>query len=373
MQINFNIDVLRELVAQQPHKASHLIEKFPKINEWKENVKKPTLNQLGELANFFHIPFGYFFLKSIPVRTYPIPDYRTIKNEEFKPSTELLENIKILERRQEWAKELLKEFKEPLPFANSIDIKTDIEVAAQKIRDILKLPINWTTSENLKDWKEAFRLLLDRTEAAGIYVVINGGVDHDQTKRLDIKEFRGFVLYDNYAPFLFINGNDFITGKIFTIIHEIVHVLIGESASFDFKNLMPAKNNIETFCNAVTAEFLVPKVLLQNESIKKPNDYERLSLSFKVSRIVIARRLLDLNKITYDEFVIAYRSFYKSEIDTTKAKGGIFYYAAPYRISREFFNLVYQSVKNNKLLYRDAFRLTGLKAASFDGYIKDYY
>ncbi len=241
------------------------------------------------------------------------------------------------------------------------------------IRDILKLQPNWTVTENLTTWKEAFRLLIDRAEAAGIFVVINGVVDNNTSRNLDINEFRGFVLYDNYAPFIFINSKDFISGKIFTLIHELVHILIGKSASFDFTDLLPANNAIEEFCDAVTAEFLVPKDILLKEFERVENNYDVLARIFKVSRIVIARRLLDLNKITKNEFLKAYNSFKttSTEITIKTDSGGDFYNTAPYRIGREFFKLVYNAVKQNKMLYRDAFKLTKLKPSSFDRYIKE--
>ena len=375
MQVNFNINILNQLVEQQPDKVDGITNKFPKFNEWKEDIKKPTFNQLSGLANYFNIPFGYFFLDKIPVKKYPIPHYRSLNGRAFNPSSELLDTIETLQQRQGWAKDILAEYKSPLTFANSLSIKTKIEEAAQKIRDVLKLQINWTMVEDLANWKDAFRLLINRAEEAGIFVVVNGVVDNNPTRKLNIKEFRGFVLYDNYAPFIFINGTDFISGRIFTLIHEIVHILIGKSASFDFENLVPAHNEIEEFCDAVTAEFLVPKVIILKEFERVGSNYDALARTFKVSRIVIARRLLDFNKITKSEFIRAYNSFRinDSEITVSKEPGGNFYNTSPYRISREFFNLVYNSVKQNKILYRDAFKLTGLKPSSFDGYIKEHF
>jgi hypothetical protein len=92
--------------------------------------------------------------------------------------------------------------------------------------------------------------------------------------------------------------------------------------------------------------------------------------------MVIARRLLDTEFISRPQFFAAYNSFkkYTSEAPIKSSdSGGNFYNTAPYRISKSFFNLVYASVKQNKLLYRDAFRLTGLTPKSFDGYVKEHY
>lgn len=377
MNVSFNINILNQLLLRDTERARDVTARFPKIYEWTNNQSWPTYLQLVSLANYFNIPFGYFFLNAIPERKYPIPHYRSISDRSFKPSQDLLETIQLVQKRQEWAKDILKEFQSPLKFAKSISTKTSIADAAILVRQILGLPINWSESANLETWNDAFKYLLNKTEEAGIFVVVNGIVNNNTSRALNISEFRGFVLYDNYAPFIFINNRDFITGKIFTIVHEIVHILIGESASFDFTNLMPADNTIEEYCNAVTAEFLVPKSILETHFEKTGAKFDTIAKIFKVSRIVIARRLLDLKKISKKEFIEAYNSFRNTSIenpnvDKKEGGGGDFYNTAPYRISRNFFNLVYTSVKQEKMLYRDAFRLTGLSAKTFDGYVKEY-
>lgn len=116
----------------------------------------------------------------------------------------------------------------------------------------------------------------------------------------------------------------------------------------------------------------MPETLLFKRLKETGLNYQFLAKAFKVSRIVIARRLLDTNKITRNEFFAAYNSFRNSEIKTVASKGGDFYNTAPYRISKNFFRLIYNAVKQNKILYRDAFKLTGLTPKSFDGYINKH-
>jgi len=374
MKVDFNTEILDQLLSRHTEKAQVINNKFPKIFEWQKENDKPTLNQLTNLATYFNIPFGYFFLDKLPVIKYPVPHYRSGSNDAFVPSDDLLETIRTIEERQNWARDLRKEFNEELPFANSITVNTDIKKAAEKVREILKVRINWSKDPSIKTWEEAFRFLIRKTEDAGIFVAVNGVVNNSTRRKLKVDEFRGFVLHDNYAPFIFINNNDFVSGKIFTIIHEVVHVLIGKSASFENKELLPANVEIEEFCNAVAAEFLVPENFLLREYEVVGKNYDHLSSVFKVSSLVIARRLYDLKKITKSEFESGYKKFktYKSEKVAKVTNGGNFYNTAPYRIGRSFFNLIYSSVKEHKILYRDAFRLTSLTPKSFDGYVKNH-
>jgi Zn-dependent peptidase ImmA (M78 family) len=281
----------------------------------------------------------------------------------------LIDTVETLQERQQWAKDLLIDLRgEKLPFTNSMTIEMPVELAVSKINTLMGLSGYW--AKNVPSWTEALHLLISRTEEAGIFVVLNGVVNNNTKRKLDLGEFRGFVLYDDFAPFVFLNNNDVISGKIFTLIHEIAHVLVGKSASFDLRQLQPASDSTEEYCDKVAAEFLVPRNLLiahiQNSGI----DYQALARVFKVSQIVIARRLLDLNQITRPEFFFFYEEYIARERKLDPSTGGNFYHTAPYRISKRFFDLIHNSVKQNKILYMDAFRLTGLKPKTFDEYIK---
>lgn len=371
MKVDFNTNILNSIVFQYPQKGMLAKSHFPSLDKWINEEQKPTINQLVSLAHFFQIPFGYFFLNELPVKEYPIPHFRTQASQPFKPSSELLEVVETLRERQQWARDILLDWRETkLPYANSYTTRTPIEKSAQEIRNIFALPEDWACAA--PNWTNALRFLVEKAEAAGIFVVMNGVVNNNTKRKLDVKEFRGFVLHDDYAPFVFINNNDAVSGKIFTLIHEIVHILLGKSASFDLRQLQPAEDDIEKYCNAVAAEFLVPGAVLQNELKKTGLNYEQLARVFKVSQIVIARRLLDLRAISKTEFFTFYDKHINKEFKQKETTGGNFYNTVPYRISKRFFRIIYSAVKQNKLLYMDAFRLTNLKPKTFDLYIKKH-
>ncbi|MGQ9864629.1 MAG: ImmA/IrrE family metallo-endopeptidase, partial [Bacteroidia bacterium] len=340
--------------------------KFKSINNWLNGDDYPTYKQLKELAKIFHIPFGYFFLNKLPKeQKLPIPHYRTTKiKEKFIPSLELKETIQFAQKVQEWAKEILIEFgQEPLPFTGKYNIKDDKYVIINELKNILDIQNNWASLQ--EKWIDAFNFLRDKAEEKGIIVLINGIVGNNTHRKLDINEFRGFVLYDEIVPVIFINNNDAISAKIFTIIHELFHILIGQGASFDLEYLQSSNNEIEKFCNECTAEFLVPEKDLK-EAYKPNIDIEDLAKQFKVSQMVILRRLLDMNIITKDFFLTKYEALYKYEHKNYSSKGGKFYSIEKNRLSKRFLNLLQSAVNNGNILYRDALRITQLNARTYE-------
>ncbi len=250
---------------------------------------------------------------------------------------------------------------EPLPFIKKYSVNSNIKDVVTQIKETLKLKNNW--AESLNSWSNAFSYLIDRAEQAGIFVVINGVVGNNPHRELNINEFRGFVLCDEIAPFVFINNKDFISAKIFTLIHEIVHLFIGKSASFDLRGLQSADNETEKFCDLCSAEFLVPSSKIEN--IKEIN-FEDLARRFKVSQIVIARRLLDTGKINREDFLQFYNEYTHKEYKSIKSQGGDFYNTIIRRYGKRFLEIIGVGVESGSISYRDAYRLIGVKPSTFD-------
>jgi Zn-dependent peptidase ImmA (M78 family) len=159
---------------------------------------------------------------------------------------------------------------------------------------------------------------------------------------------------------------------MFTIAHELAHLWIGESAAFDLRGMQPAQNAKEVFCDKVAAEFLVPAKILKERKIDvtSPDIFTSLSREFKVSEIVIARRLLDCKRINKEQFFSFYDKYCEGQKEKTKDKGGGDYYQTQsVRVSKHFLQYVVQALNEGVLLYTDAYRLTGLNGKTFDNYV----
>src|SRR5699024_535018 len=103
-------------------------------------------------------------------------------------------------------------------------------------------------------WEDYFRLLVQRIEQAGILVMRESYIHH-HTRPLSVQEFRGFAIADALAPVVFINQADAPAARLFTLIHELAHIWIGQTGVSDANP--QTKRKEEIFCNAVAAEFLV--------------------------------------------------------------------------------------------------------------------
>ena len=369
-----NIQVLEWAIKRYGHEP----EKFTdKLADWLDGKKKPTFKQAQDLAKVLHIPFGYLYLSKPPVEKLSIPDLRTLKDSAISElSTELRDVITDALSKQDWYRDyLIENAEEPLPFIKKYSVNTPIENIANDIIATLKLNIE--ERQGYRNWEEFFRALIHKAEDAGILVLCNGKVGFNTRRILDVEEFRGFAITDKFAPLVFINGTDAKAAQIFTLIHELVHLWIGESCISDL-SVIPAPDDtgrkMELICNAVAAEVLVPIMQLQerwNRNLSLEQNSDTLRRDFKVSPIVIARRALDSGLISRNEFF----DFYNTQKKRWKNKqsvsgGGNFHNSFPIANSSTFTHRVLREVYSGKLLMRDGARLLNTKPATLDKYAK---
>lgn len=344
--------------------------KFPLLQEWIDGKKKPTVNQLADFAKAVHIPFGFFFLEKLPEIKNTVPLFRTnSKVAHFDYSYELRETINTIQKRQDWLVDYLRsEQQDKLPFVGRFNTQHHYTEIANDIRKVLDLPVNW--SQFLPDKDTALKYLIRKAEDAGIYVAVNG-VMGNSSKNLNPEEFKGFVLSNNWAPYIFINGKDYPAAKIFTFMHELAHIWLDKSAALDIERFQPANRETEKLCDAVAAELLVAKDVLIKEWKKVghlANNLDYLERFFRVSKVVIARRLLDLGIYTKSQFFAfynAYKAYWDNKKESDESGVGSFYANQPLRVGIKFFETVSAAAASGKLLYTDAYKLTNLYGSTF--------
>lgn len=360
---NVNFDALSSQIAGR-------------LMSWYSGEKIPTFNQIEEASRATGIPLGYFFLNTPPKEDRTLLEYRTVDSLELeKPSRNLLDTIHDMEQIQEWAKnQMVTDGFSELDFVGSMAGVTEVSAFVTQIRQVLDLPRDWFIFA--KTPADSYRYLRSRISNAGVIVMMNGIVGNNTHRPLEINEFRAFAIADEYAPLIFINSNDSINGKLFSLLHEFAHILIGKSNFFnDRYSAHGHVNQIETICNATAAEILVPSDLFVekwNEAISE-NDVKTtitvLAKYFKCGITVIARKAMDHGYIMPQEYTqVAQLAVYLYNEQRKKAKenpGGDYYRTAASRIDQRFFRMLAGSVAEGKTLYSDAFRLTHTNRATF--------
>lgn len=344
--------------------------RFPKLSEWRAGTRKPTLKQLQQFAEATHAPVGFFFLPEPPKESLPLQDFRTLGGEALPtPSADLLDVIYACQQRQDWYRDFMRSIGSvPLPFIGSLTTDTAPAVAALQIVTTLGFSVH--QRKQCATWEEALRRLVASCEDGGILIMTSGIVGSNTRRVLDPAEFRGFCLADNLAPVVFVNGTDSKSAQMFTLVHEIAHLWLGEAGVSNptLATTSSARYN-EVWCNAVAAEVLVPLDDLRAEHDRaQPLDAEvgRLCKRFKVSSLVMLRRLLDLGTITRATFDAAYRSELTrlSNVKEQASGGGNFYNTEAVRVSKRFATAILASTLEGNTLFRDAARLLGIKKVS---------
>ena len=371
--MNVNPDTLNYYVEKAHIPINELRASVKNIDLFLSGEKQPTFNQISNIAKKLNIPTGLLLLdKSIEIKSGRL-EFRTLNSSYLdEMSEELRDTIIEMESKQAFLREYIES---PLDFIGSCSIDDDVLFVASKIRT--KLQIDKEFQANILK-TNMLKFLKEKINNIGVFVFFNGIVGENTHRSLDLAEFRGFVLTDDKAPIIFINQKDeTINGKVFTLIHELVHLFVGTDEILTEVDVGDYTfDPTEAFVNKVTAELLVPKDIFFNAAnlIKNSNNSNIISTlaeKFKVSEFVIVRRLYDLKFIdhkSYDiktkELAEKFKSFQQNKLKPSSS-GGDYYNNLRFRIDRRFFSYVQNALQQNRISYTDAFRIIGV---GFKGY-----
>ena len=372
-RVAVNPALIRWARERAGHAQEVLAAKFKKLPEWEVGETQPTLKQVEAFAHAVHLPVGYLFLTEPPEEPVPIPDFRTIAGRAVRqPSPNLLDTIYACQERQSWYRDFARVAQQPeVGFIGSATVDTPPEAVAARMRETLGFDL--AARRACATWADALRLFIRQADAAGVLVMVSGVVMSNTHRRLDPAEFRGFALCDPLAPLIFVNGADTKAAQMFTLAHELAHLWLGASALSNSEAApRPGVRREEVWCNAVAAELLVPLAALRAALRKAealPQALARLARVFKVSTLVILRRLLDADWLDRGRFDAAWaqESARLRTLAQRGSDGGDFYRTTLSRVSRRFAHALVVSTLEGQTLYRDAYRMLGVsKAETFN-------
>ena len=373
LQITLQPDVLRwarERAKLQPEELAKKmgVKRHERVLEW-ERDGVISVAQVDKLAKCTYTALGFLYSKEPPDDRLPIADFRSREGTP-PPSPDLLDTVYLMQRRQAWMRdELIKDGVEPLDFVGAYGLDSQPRYVASAMREALQLTDGWAETHNT--WSDALRLFQNRLDVAGVLVCFNGVVGNNTRRKLAPNEFQGFALADEYAPLVFVNSADFKAAQMFTLAHELAHLFIAKSGVSTFQDLLPDSDDTEQFCDKVAAEFLVPAEELRtfwSHAGQTNNPHQAIAGRFKVSSVIAARRALDLNLINTDMFFNIYKQSANEWLVNQQSEtgGGNFWNTQKWRVGPRFAAAIARAVKEGRLLYREAYNLTGLRGDTFE-------
>jgi Zn-dependent peptidase ImmA (M78 family)/DNA-binding XRE family transcriptional regulator len=279
--------------------ASGIDRSAEELSAWERGELRPSIPQARKLAELYKRPLAVFFLPKPPTDFQPLADFRRLpEGASAEYSSELRFLIREAISHQEWVRSLLEDENEPkLSYVGMAKITDDPSQLAIRIRSQLRISDNEILQARSGD--DALRIWIEHAEASGIFVF--------QSSRIETVEARGFALPDEYAPFVFMNSKDSRAARVFTLIHELVHVWLGlggVSNPLQSGRPRPGSQPIETFCNLVAGQIIAPAESMlriwrsTSESDEAAVRVRIVADKLKVSREVIALRLLHLREIS---------------------------------------------------------------------------
>lgn len=296
-----------------------------RIADWESEVSEdmPTLAQLKRLSEIYRRPLAVFFLQEAP-RAFPVPrDFRRVPGRPEGLSSALRFELRGAEERRITALQLYEELDESPPeFPIAGRMNERPSALAERAREALGISIAdqlaWPTQyEALRSWKRA-------VEGLGVLVF--------QIPAIDIGVMRGFSIAEMPLPVVGINRGESPRARIFSIMHELTHLMLRQSGICDFNEDLdapPETRRVEVFCNAVAAEILAPAqvFLSQPELASRPaveqewqeDTIQTLSNRFNVSRTFIVRRLLEHGRCS-NGFYQAQQTLYLSQFRKNRAE-----------------------------------------------------
>lgn len=322
-------------------------EDFKAIESWEAGQSSPTYPQLESMADAFKVPIAVFFFPEPPDLPSIGQTFRTLGSEQFALIPSKIRLLLRKARALQMSLEELNNGRNPAERLITRDLTfnptTSVETIAKKLREYLGIPIEmqfaWRDNETaLKNWRDALI-------TAGVYVF------KDQFRQSD---YSGFCLYDDEFPIIYVNNTTADTRQIFTLFHELGHLLFHTSGvdileDYYIDTLPNDQRRIEVICNRLAAAFLVPEPVFERAFGDRPateSTAEELAVLFNVSREFIYRKFLNRGLVSEEH----YRQAAKRWADQKKkSSGGDHYNTKIAYLGRDYINLAFSKYYRDQI------------------------
>jgi Zn-dependent peptidase ImmA (M78 family)/transcriptional regulator with XRE-family HTH domain len=285
-----------------------------RIREWEAGGAEPTVAKLRALAKLYQRSFAVFFLPEPPTTFDTMRDFRRLPDSTDHSWSRPLHKVyrRALDQ-QEVADELADEDAtdlQPISWLSS-----SVDVAPEEAASLARSALGVSLEEQFS-WRrpeDAFNGWLAAVESLGVLVL--------RTSDVAFEEMRGFSITGR-IPVIVVNALDFPRGEVFTLLHELAHLMLREGGLCDLlEPRSEGRHQVELWCNAVAAAILMPAepfldaVVIVPSGVRQWEDevLAQLSARFGASQEAVIRRLVTLGRATMAfyrqkrrEYLVAY-------------------------------------------------------------------
>lgn len=308
-----SLDDLARMMKREPDELRH----------WENGENAPSYKALEDLAyRHLKIPLAVFFFPTPPNVDDPKSNFRRLPEYELKRfSPDTIQKIRFAQAYQDSLEEFFMGSQPNRMIHDEIDQKIDsLETLALNVRKYLGISLK--QQFNFRNSDQAFKAWRHALEEAGVFTFKDSFKD---------RFLSGFCIVHNQYPVIMVNNSNSYTRQIFTLMHELGHILYGVNGVTDIDEsylefLKKDDQKIEVQCNRFAAEVLVPKKIFETDipSFKEgtENAISNLANKYSVSREVILRRLLDCRLINKDYYISQSEKWNKDYLRSKKETSG---------------------------------------------------
>ena len=361
---------VRKLSIRDTQKANAL----DRLAGYESGAEDPSRPLLLRMSKQYRRPLVAFYLPKPPTMGDRGADFRTLSGDDHTPETDaildtLLRNIRA---RQSMVRALLEDEEEtaPLPFVGSRTMADGQAAVLNALQALLKVRLADYRSQ--PDAGAAFDFLRRRAEEEGIFVLLKSDLGSHHTA-VEMEIFRGFSISDNIAPFIVINERDARAAWTFTLLHEIVHLILGQTGVSGRQ----AENETERFCDDVAGDFLLPEREISELDLRGAKEIGTIAERItefagirKLSRAMVAYRAHLAGAIApaqFQEISDKFREEWRQEVVARRAQrqsqeGGPSYYVVrQHRLGHRLTSLVGRMVAAGELSTSKAARILDVR------------
>ncbi|MBC6416065.1 MAG: ImmA/IrrE family metallo-endopeptidase [Bdellovibrionales bacterium] len=308
-----------------------------KLEEWENGKNFPTMTQARKMSQVYRRPLASFYLPHPPKGFPLLKDFRTVEGKAPKYSTALIFLMRQIQERQIWLKDYLKEQEgqKPLKFIGSAQRNSSPKTLSKNIIKTLWGSEKEYSQKVPKKIETLLKNCINQCEEKGIFISRTSHLNPHNV--ISVKEARGFVISDEYAPFIFINSSDSKPAQLFTLFHELAHLWLDVSGVPDHFSIgwKSNRSSTEFLCNQTAAEILMPEESIKNfskmEELEEVKNFvEEKHKKFPVSHLAFLVRLKSFSLLSDTVFKQLRNEYIKNSEEYKKkqkrkmkeAKGG---------------------------------------------------